>query len=127
MLFFLFFFQIQDNWKFHKSRVASYWQVKLDSIKRRKARKTVALLYYCFKNTQQRRFVAHGIILVKRTFSIFNFRISRGVLLYPVKKILTGIVAYALKITRENHRLVQSSKGYYVWDVPDNTARCFIH
>lgn len=42
------FFQIQDNWKFHKPRVASYWLVKLDSIKRRKARKTVSLLYYCF-------------------------------------------------------------------------------
>ncbi|XP_022781492.1 tubulin polyglutamylase TTLL7-like [Stylophora pistillata] len=27
---------IQDNWKFHKPRVASYWLVKLDSIKRRK-------------------------------------------------------------------------------------------
>lgn len=27
---------IQDNWKFHKPRVASYWLVKLDSTKRRK-------------------------------------------------------------------------------------------
>lgn len=27
---------IQNNWKFHKPRVASYWLVKLDSIKRRK-------------------------------------------------------------------------------------------
>ena len=39
------FFQIQDNWKFHKPRVASYWLVKLDSIKRRKARKTICLLH----------------------------------------------------------------------------------
>ncbi|XP_006822303.1 tubulin polyglutamylase TTLL7-like [Saccoglossus kowalevskii] len=28
--------QLQDNWKFHKPRIASYWLVKLDSIKRRK-------------------------------------------------------------------------------------------
>ena len=87
--------------------------------KTEKGRKNSRLCYYCFKNTQQNRFVAHGIILVKRTFSIFNFQISRGVFLYPVKNILTGIVAYALKITRENHRLVQSSKGDYVWEVPD--------
>lgn len=32
------YLQIQDNWKFHKPRVASYWLVKLDSIKRRKVR-----------------------------------------------------------------------------------------
>ena len=49
-----FFFQIQDNWKFHKPRVASYWLVKLDSIKRRKARKNsrFALLLLCCENTQ---------------------------------------------------------------------------
>ena len=40
--------QIQDNWKFHKPRVASYWLVKLDSIKRRKASKIASLLYYSF-------------------------------------------------------------------------------
>ena len=28
--------QLHENWKFHKPRVASYWLVKLDSIKRRK-------------------------------------------------------------------------------------------
>ncbi|XP_071799892.1 tubulin polyglutamylase TTLL7-like [Asterias amurensis] len=28
--------QIHENWKFHKPRIASYWLVKLDSIKRRK-------------------------------------------------------------------------------------------
>ncbi|XP_013397848.1 tubulin polyglutamylase TTLL7 isoform X2 [Lingula anatina] len=28
--------KIQENWKFHKPRIASYWLVKLDSIKRRK-------------------------------------------------------------------------------------------
>ena len=28
--------QIQENWKFHKPRVATYWLVKLDSVKRRK-------------------------------------------------------------------------------------------
>ncbi|XP_038049543.1 tubulin polyglutamylase TTLL7-like isoform X2 [Patiria miniata] len=28
--------QIQENWRFHKPRIASYWLVKLDSIKRRK-------------------------------------------------------------------------------------------
>ena len=28
--------KLHDNWKFHKPRVASYWLVKLDSIKRRK-------------------------------------------------------------------------------------------
>ncbi|XP_071953872.1 tubulin polyglutamylase TTLL7-like [Antedon mediterranea] len=28
--------QIQENWKYHKPRIASYWLVKLDSIKRRK-------------------------------------------------------------------------------------------
>jgi len=27
---------LQENWKFHKPRIASYWLVKLDSIKRRK-------------------------------------------------------------------------------------------
>lgn len=30
------FFQMNENWKFHKPRIASYWLVKLDSIKRRK-------------------------------------------------------------------------------------------
>ena len=30
--------QLQENWKLHKPRVASYWLVKLDSIKRRKVR-----------------------------------------------------------------------------------------
>lgn len=25
-----------DNWKFHKSKVASYWLIKLDSAKQRK-------------------------------------------------------------------------------------------
>lgn len=29
-------FQINENWKFHKPRIASYWLVKLDSIKRAK-------------------------------------------------------------------------------------------
>ncbi|KAL4235786.1 Tubulin polyglutamylase ttll7 [Mactra antiquata] len=28
--------RLQENWKFHKPRIASYWLVKLDSIKRRK-------------------------------------------------------------------------------------------
>jgi len=28
--------QLYENWKFHKPRIASYWLVKLDSIKRRK-------------------------------------------------------------------------------------------
>lgn len=28
--------QMNENWKFHKPRIASYWLVKLDSIKRRK-------------------------------------------------------------------------------------------
>ncbi|GFN85470.1 tubulin polyglutamylase ttll7 [Plakobranchus ocellatus] len=28
--------QLHENWKFHKPRIASYWLVKLDSIKRRK-------------------------------------------------------------------------------------------
>lgn len=28
--------KIMEDWKFHKPRVASYWLVKLDSIKRRK-------------------------------------------------------------------------------------------
>ncbi|XP_059175710.1 tubulin polyglutamylase TTLL7-like [Physella acuta] len=28
--------QLTENWKFHKPRIASYWLVKLDSIKRRK-------------------------------------------------------------------------------------------
>nr|XP_054764453.1 tubulin polyglutamylase TTLL7-like [Lytechinus pictus] len=28
--------KIHDNWKYHKPRIASYWLVKLDSIKRRK-------------------------------------------------------------------------------------------
>lgn len=28
--------QILDNWKYHKSKVASYWLVKLDSTKQRK-------------------------------------------------------------------------------------------
>lgn len=28
--------QINENWKFHKPRIASYWLVKLDSIKRAK-------------------------------------------------------------------------------------------
>lgn len=30
--------RIMEDWKFHKPRVASYWLVKLDSIKRRKVR-----------------------------------------------------------------------------------------
>ena len=33
---YLFYSQIHDNWKYHKPRIASYWLVKLDSIKRRK-------------------------------------------------------------------------------------------
>ena len=28
--------QLNENWKYHKPRIASYWLVKLDSIKRRK-------------------------------------------------------------------------------------------
>lgn len=35
-LFFTFPSQILDNWKYHKSKVASYWLVKLDSTKQRK-------------------------------------------------------------------------------------------
>ena len=31
-----FLLQLHENWKFHKPRIASYWLVKLDSIKRRK-------------------------------------------------------------------------------------------
>lgn len=28
--------QIIDNWKYHKTKVASYWLIKLDSVKQRK-------------------------------------------------------------------------------------------
>lgn len=33
--------KILEDWKFHKPRVASYWLVKLDSIKRRKVRNLI--------------------------------------------------------------------------------------
>ena len=38
---------LQENWKFHKPRIASYWLVKLDSIKRRKVRLTSGYANIC--------------------------------------------------------------------------------
>jgi len=37
----MYVFQLYENWKFHKPRIASYWLVKLDSIKRRKVNHTI--------------------------------------------------------------------------------------
>lgn len=33
-----------DNWKYHKTKVASYWLVKLDSVKQRKVSDTDFIL-----------------------------------------------------------------------------------
>lgn len=39
--------KIITDWKFHKPRVASYWLVKLDSIKRRKVCQRLMSLNFC--------------------------------------------------------------------------------
>lgn len=40
--------QLHENWKFHKPRIASYWLVKLDSIKRRKVSQSVFACTYIY-------------------------------------------------------------------------------
>ncbi|KAK1339871.1 hypothetical protein QTO34_018429 [Cnephaeus nilssonii] len=52
---------ILDNWKFHKTKVASYWLIKLDSVKQRKVTDVDELhLYRIFNRVFNRLLWSHG-------------------------------------------------------------------
>lgn len=51
-----------DNWKYHKTKVASYWLVKLDAVKQRKVSDINIILLKVILDSEHARVIASHLV-----------------------------------------------------------------